>query len=223
MFLFSSVLTLLFIFIFSFLLVNINKTWLLSSDNRVSNFIIDNLRTKHLDNVFYYLDKIYIGIIILLYFLFSIYYYRASPYNKFIVLKELLTWPLLFIMVPLLFVVPVTSIVKQIIKRKRPYIKAIKTYNSHSFSFPSLHAASSVTIVTGLFFLINYTLSLYSYYPQQSSIILLITALIICHITICYSRIYLGVHYVSDVVGGTFFSLSLLGLILSGFLLYYRV
>jgi membrane-associated phospholipid phosphatase len=223
MFLFSVLLTLLFVTIFTFLLVNINKSWLLSTDNRVSNFIIDNFRTKHLNSLFYYLDKIYIGIIIFLYFLFSIYYYRASPNTKFIVLRELLIWPLIFIVAPLIFVITSSSGIKHILKRKRPYIKPIKTYNSHSYSFPSIHAASSITIVTGLFFLVNYTLSLFNYYPQQTSIILLIIALIVCHVSICYSRIYLGVHYLSDVIGGTFFSLGLLGIFLSGVLLYYQV
>jgi membrane-associated phospholipid phosphatase len=223
MFLFSVLLTLLFVTIFTFLLVNINKSWLLSTDNRVSNFIIDNFRTKHLNSLFYYLDKIYIGIIIFLYFLFSIYYYRASPNTKFIVLRELLIWPLIFIVAPLIFVITSSSGIKHILKRKRPYIKPIKTYNSHSYSYPSIHAASSITIVTGLFFLVNYTLSLFNYYPQQTSIILLIIALIVCHVSICYSRIYLGVHYLSDVIGGTFFSLGLLGIFLSGVLLYYRV
>jgi membrane-associated phospholipid phosphatase len=223
MFLYSLVLTIFFIFIFSFLLVNINRSWLLATDNRVSYFIINNFRTKFLDNIFYYLDKIYIAIIVFLYFLFSIYYYRAHPGNKLVIVKELLIWPCLLITTPMLITIGLASFIKHIMKRKRPYIKPIKIYSSHSYSFPSIHAASSITIVTGLFFLVNFTLSLYNYYPAQSSIYLLITALILCHITICYSRIYLGVHYLSDVIGGTFFSLSLIGIVITCFTVYFRI
>ena len=219
----SLILTTLFIAIFAFLFLNLNKVWFLATDNRVSNFIIDNLRSKHFNNIFYYLDKIYIGIIIFLYFLFSIYYYRTHPGNKLDVFKELMIWPSIFILLPMIVIIALCSFIKQRIKRQRPYIKPIKTYSAHSYSFPSIHAASSITIVTGLFFLVNYSLSIYGYYPAQSSILLLIAALIMCHITICYSRIYLGVHYLSDVIGGTFFSLSLIGILISTLLIYFRI
>ncbi|WP_294348702.1 phosphatase PAP2 family protein [uncultured Clostridium sp.] len=89
------------------------------------------------------------------------------------------------------------GIIKNIVRRKRPFIK-MDTYHKlliippRSHSFPSGHTASSFA-ASAVFLAID---------SELSAIIILIASLI------AFSRLYLNVHYLSDIIGG-----GILGLI----------
>lgn len=96
------------------------------------------------------------------------------------------------------------GIIKHIIKRKRPFIKMnlcdqLIIGTPSSYSFPSGHTASSFA-VSAVFVAIDSNISI---------IIIAISTII------ALSRIYLKVHYVSDVIGG-----AILGLLCGTFTAY---
>ena len=102
----------------------------------------------------------------------------------------------------LVIITAINQILKRIVQRPRPteYRKIEET----GYSFPSGHSMVSMAFNGYLIYLI------YKYvknkYLKWISIILL--SILICSIGI--SRIYLGVHYTSDVLGGFFISISYL-------------
>ena len=99
---------------------------------------------------------------------------------------------------------------KNIFKRQRPMDPLIR--NVTGFSFPSGHSFSSFTF----FGLVIYVL--WKSEIQKIWKILLSVALFLIASTIAFSRVYLRVHYASDVVAG--FCLSVIWLMLSLWLLH---
>lgn len=89
----------------------------------------------------------------------------------------------------------ITFTLKNIVKRNRPFVKFPDSYYNKNnsptdeFSFPSGHSSMAFSIATLL------TLR----YPDKP---LLITASYLYATTIAYGRVYLGVHYPSDVLAG---------------------
>ena len=85
-------------------------------------------------------------------------------------------------------------ILKEIIARPRP-ISSIPAYIETSYSFPSGHAALAVAL---------YGFLLWATYDAMPSLWkkLTVTSAGILILAIGYSRLYLGVHYLSDVVAG---------------------
>ncbi|MBI2257906.1 MAG: phosphatase PAP2 family protein [Flavobacteriia bacterium] len=63
-------------------------------------------------------------------------------------------------------------------------------YTGGSFGFVSSHASNFFTLSFSFFLILGKT------YPKMKYILFIISALV------CYSRIYLGVHYLSDIIGG---------------------
>lgn len=88
--------------------------------------------------------------------------------------------------------------IKQLIQNPRPQLW-VQLITETSSSFPSGHALGC-TVIYGM---IAYLLS--QYYPSQKKLIYsLITIFVIC---IIFSRLYLGVHWPSDVIFGAIFGL----------------
>lgn len=86
------------------------------------------------------------------------------------------------------------SLFKHVFRRERPNIKRL--VKEKGYSYPSGHTMSAVCFYGFLIFItLISTLSL----PIKISIIILLSLFILI---IGFSRIYLGVHYFSDVVGG---------------------
>ena len=102
----------------------------------------------------------------------------------------------------LVIITAINQILKRIVQRPRP--TEYRIIEETGYSFPSGHSMVSMAFYGYLIYLI------YKYvknkYLKYISIILL--SILICSIGI--SRIYLGVHYTSDVLGGFLISISYL-------------
>jgi undecaprenyl-diphosphatase len=96
-------------------------------------------------------------------------------------------------------------LLKQLFQRKRPLSPLLKA--AKGLSFPSGHAIMAVTFYGLLIYIIQHTIDV-------DWLKFLITfLLIILVILIGFSRVYLRVHYTSDVLGG--FIIGLLWLLIS--------
>ena len=95
---------------------------------------------------------------------------------------------------------------KLLIQRPRP-IKALIDIPK-SFSFPSGHTLTSIVFYITLWYLLTYKSN------KKTKIITFIITLFIV-ILIGISRIYLGVHYFSDVVGGIILAIPILFMIIN--------
>ena len=100
------------------------------------------------------------------------------------------------------FIVIINDFLKFIIKRPRP--NGYNLINESNYSFPSGHSMVSTFFYGFLIYII------YSQVENKKLKYLLITLLSILIILICISRIYLGVHYLSDTIGGFLISLTYL-------------
>ena len=110
--------------------------------------------------------------------------------------------------ISMILLMPLVSVIKDVIDRPRPNISEVETFpvSADTFSFPSGHA----TIVSaGLA-----TVSIMFRGNMKRTV--LFVGLTFEAALVCFSRIYVGVHYPLDVVGGillgTGFSFLLVGL-----------
>lgn len=118
-----------------------------------------------------------------------------------------------FLLINLLSITAFNQLLKFIIKRPRPSIN--KLIEETGFSFPSGHSMVSLTI---------YGLVIYFIYKNIKNKYIKYTLIIILSLLtllIGISRIYLGVHYPSDVIGGFFISFCYLYLIINLYKLEY--
>lgn len=116
-----------------------------------------------------------------------------------------------FLVLSLIFASILTFLIKFIIKNPRP--EDIMLIDESGYSFPSAHATLSATTLT----MIAYFLS-----KQTSRTwlkILIWSISIILVLTVCYSRIYLGVHYFTDILAG----LLLSAIIITLFIMLYNL
>lgn len=94
---------------------------------------------------------------------------------------------------------PLNRVIKAIVRRPRPNVDVF--IRESNFSFPSGHAMA-ITCLYGL--LIYY---LYKSEIRYRKLLIVICVLII--VLVSLSRVYLGVHYFSDIIGGILLSSSL--------------
>ena len=105
-------------------------------------------------------------------------------------------WSLVFGLFTSIFGSAVTAyILKEMIARPRPEV-AMQAYTASTlYSFPSIHATLAVAFYVFIMWLIYGTLSATRKYLTIAAISIIILA-------IGFSRLYLGVHYPSDVAAG---------------------
>lgn len=96
--------------------------------------------------------------------------------------------------IDLLGVTIINNLLKVIIARPRPNINRLVTETG--YSFPSGHSITSMVFYGYLIYLI------YKYIDNKKIKIPLIIILSLLIVIIGFTRIYLGVHYTSDVIGG---------------------
>lgn len=99
-----------------------------------------------------------------------------------------------YIWLNLIIIFAINQLLKLLFYRERPNIKRLVEENG--FSFPSGHSMVSTAFYGFLIYLI------YKEINNKKIRNILITILVILVATIGISRIYLGVHYASDVIGG---------------------
>ena len=105
-------------------------------------------------------------------------------------------WVKIFAVVNVGFVAVFCLVVKYIVKRPRPI--GIALIEETGYSFPSAHTMGSVVFYGFLVFLI------WKYFKNKPLKITLSIVLPIFALLIGYTRVYLGVHFCTDVLAGVF-------------------
>ncbi len=90
---------------------------------------------------------------------------------------------------------------KLLFARERPDI--LRIINETDYSFPSGHAMINSSLYLMLIFLIN------KYIERKISKVIMTGICVILILSISYSRIYLGVHYAGDIIGGWLFGFAI--------------
>ena len=159
-------------------------------DYKITVFL-NSLNTPLLDEIFYRLTKAQYWVPLFLFILFRIYKVKQDWETVFYLLLALAG--------VLIFTDMISArIFKPLFKRLRPcnhpdvsaYIHIVNNYCSQAYSFVSSHATNSFGIFSVSYFLRKHL-------PKEVPILLLAWSIIFS-----YTRIYLGVHFVSDIIGG---------------------
>lgn len=178
---------LILFFIFITTLVISNKISFI--DRSIYNFVI-SFKTDSLTNIFRFITK-FSNVTFLVIFVL-------------IILLILRNKDAVFVIFNLIFLRLLNYVIKIIIRRDRPNI--LRLIKIGEYSFPSGHAMISMGVYGYLIYLIYKKVK--NTYIKYLGIIILSLLIILIGI----SRIYLGVHYFSDVVAG--YTLSLIYLII---------
>lgn len=184
----KSIISIIALLLFSIITIILLKGLTESLDTKIHNLVI-NLRTPLLTNIMLKITNLcsVIGIIIIS-IIFLIIYRKKQIFH--------------YIVINLVNSILLSQLFKLIIRRDRPI--NINIIEETGFSYPSGHSMVSMAFF-GLF--------AYLIYKNMKNLFLktiLITLLIIIIILIGFSRIYLGVHYFSDVIGGFLISFAYL-------------
>ena len=174
---------------FIFLTISVKKYGVLGIDNAFYNLFVLDLRNP-------LLTKIVIGIT----YIGSAYMYGLLFILGLIFLKNKKI-PL-YTIVGVLTSAGLMRIVKAIIQRPRP--DGYRLIAETGFSFPSGHSLNAMVFYGFIIFLV------YHFVKPKSLKIFLLILLPIIILSIGLSRVYLGVHYVSDIIGGYLFGLCFL-------------
>lgn len=184
-------LILVFILFLFFILIlrDVYKSEITTYDVYFKELLVDNLRSGSITNIMK-----------LITFLGSGYFLVASTIILFIVLKD--KKYAILSSVNLIIITLLNIIIKLIIRRPRPL--DINIIIEKGFSFPSGHSMVSCAYYGLIMYIIHKTVD-----SKKTRYILYIvlSALIIA---ICISRIYLGVHYASDILAGLLISIMYL-------------
>lgn len=184
---FRIIIVCLCLLLFSVILFNVCKYGVLDIDNNVYNFISKNIMNDTLSSILKYVTHLGgVAFIVLL----GVLCFMFCKKNR---------W---FITFDLVGCTVINQTIKHIVKRPRPNV--LRLVSESGYSFPSGHSMISVAF---------YGLVIYFVYKNINNKYLkwsLISLLSLLILTIGFSRIYVGVHYFTDVVGGFFLSLAYL-------------
>lgn len=173
--------------IFTYIAINVFKKEIFTWDTSIYNYLMQkrNIKLNELVILFTELGgAIVITIITILLLIFT------KKENKKMIL------------INVIFITLLNQILKIIFMRPRPEI--MRLIDENGYSFPSGHSMVSTAFYGLLIYLIYKNVK--NKYLKWFGCI----ALSLIILGICLSRIYLGVHYASDVVGGLVFSIAYL-------------
>ena len=186
------IITLLILFLIVTVLVITNS--IKPFDDSIYNLLI-SLRSDFVDNFFKFITKfgntitVITGTILLLILL--------KKDDKVLLLSSIIS------------IVSTNQIIKHIIRRERPnHLRLIK---QGGFSYPSGHAMVSIALYGILIYIVNKNIK------NKVLRIILSILLILLIIGIGLSRIYVGVHYPSDILSGYILAIVILILIIDHF------
>jgi undecaprenyl-diphosphatase len=94
-----------------------------------------------------------------------------------------------------------TSLLKNLIERERPPL-AVRLVSTSGFSYPSGHSLASASVLAALALIVARHVT----WRAQQILTFVVTGVAI--VAVALSRVYLGVHYLSDVAAGTSFGLA---------------
>jgi len=182
---FRIIIVYLCLLLFSVILFNVCKYGVLDIDNNVYNFISKNIMNDTLSSILKCVTHLGgVAFIVLL----GVLCFMFCKKNR---------W---FITFDLVGCTVINQTIKHIVRRPRPNV--LRLVEESGYSFPSGHSMISVAF---------YGLVIYLVYKNVNNKYLkwtLITLLSLLILTIGFSRIYVGVHYFTDVVGGFFLALA---------------
>lgn len=184
----SGIFFLLFITITILMITNNIKVF----DDTIYNYIF-SLRNDSLDIIFKTITKFCNTITVIIFVIILV-----------IFLERKSMWKLLITVVS---TVSVNQLLKHTIRRIRP--DHLRLIEERGFSFPSGHSMTSIALYGILIYLV------YKYIKNKILKIILIALLTLLILGIGISRIYLGVHYPSDVLAGFFLSSSIIILVVT--------
>lgn len=184
----SGIFFLLFITITILMITNNIKVF----DDTIYNYIF-SLRNDSLDIIFKTITKFCNTITVIIFVIILV-----------IFLERKSMWKLLITVVS---TVLVNQLLKHTIRRIRP--DHLRLIEERGFSFPSGHSMTSIALYGILIYLV------YKYIKNRILKIILIALLTLLILGIGISRIYLGVHYPSDVLAGFFLSSSIIILVVT--------
>lgn len=184
---FRIIIVYLCLLLFSVILFNVCKYGVLDIDNNVYNFISKNIMNDTLSSILKCVTHLG-GVVFIV--LLGVLCFMFCKKNR---------W---FITFDLVGCTVINQTIKHIVRRPRPNV--LRLVEESGYSFPSGHSMISVAF---------YGLVIYLVYKNVNNKYLkwtLITLLSLLILTIGFSRIYVGVHYFTDVVGGFFLALAYL-------------
>lgn len=179
----------LFILFFILILVSLYRMTELNIDMLGNKYIVEGLRNTSLNEYIIILTNLGGAIVLVAICLFSIIFVKDKRYGRYITIN-------------LATITLINLIIKMIVHRDRPL--DIGLIVETSYSFPSGHAMVSMAFYGFLIYL------LYNKVKNPGKKFFCCTSLGLIILFIGFSRIYLGVHYTSDVLAGYSFSLGYL-------------
>ncbi|MDD3453080.1 MAG: phosphatase PAP2 family protein [Bacilli bacterium] len=172
------VITFLIIFFFLAYLMKTNKIY--NFDQIIYDYIFPKINDYN-TNYYKIITSLAGAFVVILLTLLALIIFKKKTYGKLIALN-------------LINVVILNQILKFLFQRQRPNIFVL--VDETGYSFPSAHAMVSLAFYGFIIYLILKT------NIKRNLKILLSLLFILVIILICISRIYLGVHYASDVIAG---------------------
>lgn len=113
-----------------------------------------------------------------------------------------------FAMAASLIVMPAFYLIKELIQRARPVSDFVLQHGLHDYSFPSGHSAGSMAVY-GMILVLAYS------HLTGKIRIVVVTGCTLIILLVGTTRIYLGAHFPSDVLGGWLLGLTIISLLRS--------